>query len=242
VLRVSSGVSGLDMMLGGGFPCNRIVLVRGGPGSGKTTLCMQFILDGLMKNERGIYVTLEEPLDLVRENMNLFGWDLKSYEEKGLLKLVDGSNLVNKELDSGGYDRQSKLVMTGVSDILRRVVAQFGAKRLAIDPITSAVIQQRFPTDKRFEILELIRTLRKLGCTSLISSEFSSSEGEGDFYVEEYLADGVVVLTKSLCDFRLIRTARIEKMRGVKHDDQPRKYEIMDKGLMIYHTESVSLQ
>ena len=51
MVRISSGVSGLDMMLGGGFPSNRIVLVRGGPGSGKTTLCMQFILDGLMKKE-----------------------------------------------------------------------------------------------------------------------------------------------------------------------------------------------
>jgi KaiC/GvpD/RAD55 family RecA-like ATPase len=241
-VRVSSGVLGLDEMLGGGFPRNRIILVRGGPGSGKTTFCMQFVVDGVRKGERGIYVTLEEPVDLVRENMKVFGWNLENYEEEGMLRLVDGSKLVSKDFGSRGYDRQSKLVMTGVTDVLRRSVSQFGAKRLAVDPITSAVIQQRFPTDKRFEILELISTLRKLDCTSLISSEFSSSAGEGDFYVEEYLADGVIVLTKSLQDFKLIKTARIEKMRGMKHDDQPRKYEINDNGLIIYHTESVSLQ
>jgi KaiC/GvpD/RAD55 family RecA-like ATPase len=241
LVRVSIGVSGLDEMLGGGFPRNRIVLVRGGPGSGKTTLCMQFVLDGVRKNEQGIYVTLEEPVDLVRENMRVFGWNLEDYEEKGLLRLVDGSKLVSKDFGSGGYNRESKLVMKGITDILRRSVDQFGAKRLAIDPITSAVIQQRFPTDKRFEIFELISTLRKLDCTSVISSEFSSSAGEGDFYVEEYLADGVIVLSKSLHDFKLIKTARIEKMRGTKHDDQPRKYEINDNGIVVYHTESVSL-
>jgi KaiC/GvpD/RAD55 family RecA-like ATPase len=241
MMKISTGVSGLDEMLGGGFPQGRIVLVRGGPGSGKTTFCMQFIVDGARKNERGFYVTLEEPADLVRENMNVFGWNLEDYEENGLLKLFDGSNLVSKDFGSRGYDHQSKLVMSGVTDVLRRYVAQFRPKRLVIDPITSAVILQRFPTDKRFEILELIGALRKLDCTCLISSEFSSSAGEGDFYVEEYLADGVFVLEKALHDFKLIKTARIEKMRGTKHDDQPRKYEITDNGIVVYHTESVSL-
>ena len=162
MVRGSSGVCGLDEMLDGSFPRNRIVLVRGGPGSGKTTLCMQFVVDGFRKNERGIYVTLEEPVNLVRENMNLFGWNLEDYEEKGMLRLIDGSKLVSKIFGSTGYNHQSKLVIAGITDILKRSVAQFGAKRLVIDPITSAVIQQRFPTDKRFEILELIATLRKL--------------------------------------------------------------------------------
>jgi KaiC/GvpD/RAD55 family RecA-like ATPase len=85
----------------------------------------------------------------------------------------------------------------------------------------------------------LIKTLRGLDCTSLISSEFSSSDGENDFYIEEYLADGIIVLAKILYDFELIKTARIEKMRGIKHDDQPRKYEIKDNGLTIYNTEPV---
>jgi len=240
MVKISTGVSGLDEMLGGGFPRNRIVLVRGGPGSGKTTLCMQFVVDGVMKNEPGIYVSMEEPVDLLRENMKLFGWNLEDYEKRGVLHFIDASDLLSKGLSSTGRDSHSRLVMTGLTDILRRSVAHFGAKRLAVDPITSAVIQQRFPTDKRFEILELIRTLRTVDCTSLISSEVSSSGGS-DFYVEEYLADGVIVLTKTLSDFKLIKTARIEKMRGINHDDQPRKYEITKSGLKVFNTESVIL-
>ena len=237
-MRISTGVPGLDEMLGGGFHQKRIVLVRGGPGSGKTTFCIQFIVDGAKNNEPGVYITLEEPADLIRENMSRFGWDIEDYEKREMLHIVDVSNLLSTDFGADTY-RNSKLIMPKVTDILKRVVTNFGAKRLAIDPITSAVIQQRYPTDKRFEISTLIRSLRQLNCTSLISSEFSSSTGEGDFYVEEYLADGVIVLTKKLHNFKLIKTARIEKMRGIKHDDQPRRYEITNNGLAIYHTEPV---
>jgi circadian clock protein KaiC len=170
--------------------------------------------------------------------MSRFGWDIEDYEKREMLHILDLSNLISKDFGADTY-RNSKLIMTKVTDVLKRVITNFGAKRLAIDPITSAVIQQRYPTDKRFEILTLIRSLRQLNCTSLISSELSSSTGEGDFYVEEYLADGVIVLTKKLHNFKLIRMARIEKMRGTKHDDQPRRYEITNNGLAIYHTEPV---
>lgn len=238
--KISTGIQGLDEMLEGGFPKNRILLVRGGPGSGKTTLCMHFIIAGAKKNEPGIYLSMEEPIDLVRENLKPFGWNLKEYEEKGLITLIDASGIISKGLDSTGGSNQSRLVMSDLTNILKRAVPNSKAKRLAVDPITSAVIQQRFPTEKRFEIFELIRTLRKFDCTSLISSELTSAAGENDFYVEEYLADGVIILSKTLNNFRLIKTARIEKMRGINHDDQPRKYEITKQGFKIFNTESIN--
>lgn len=238
--KISTGIQGLDEMLKGGFPKNRILLVRGGPGSGKTTLCMQFIMQGAMNNEPGIYLSMEEPTDLIRQNMKPFGWNLKEYEEKGLIKLIDASGVITKGIGITGQTNQSKLVMDDLTKILERIVPNLKAKRLAVDPITSAVIQQRFPTEKRFEIFQLIGTLRKLDCTSLISSELTSAEGENDFYVEEYLADGVIVLSKTLSNFKLIKTARIEKMRGINHDDQPRKYEITKQGIKIFNTESIN--
>ena len=145
-------------MLKGGFPKKRIILVRGGPGSGKTTMCMQFIVEGVKNNEPGIYVSMEEPVDLIRENMELFGWNLKELEKKGLLHFIDASEVLSKGPISQQRNYQPKLIMTGLTDILKRTVTHFNATRLAIDPITSAVIQQRYPTDKRFEILELIKS------------------------------------------------------------------------------------
>jgi len=238
--RVSTGINGLDEMLGGGYPRNRIILVRGGPGSGKTIFSIQFIVDGAKKGERGIYITLEEPLDLVKTNIASFKWNIEGLEKKGLIKMIDLSQIVYRQSISIKGDSDTKLKISDVADSIRSTVENFRAERLAVDPITSAVIHQRFPTDKRFEILELVKTLRRLKCSSLITSEFSSPSMEGEFYVEEYLADGVIILSKSLQNFKVIKTILIEKMRGVKHDDQPRKYGITDEGFVVYPTEAVT--
>ena len=240
--RVETGIVGLDEMLGGGFLPNRIILVRGGPGSGKTTFALQFMVEGVKKRERGIYVTLEEPLNLIKTNMKLFGWDLQDLETKGALKTIDGSSLAYKPSSNRTYGNSgSRLLITQLANQIKQAVENFKAKRLAVDPITSAVIHQRFPTDKRDEIIELVKTLRNIECTSIITSEFSSPSGEGEFYVEEYLADGVIILSKTLHNFKVIKTIRVEKMRGVQHDDQPRKYEIGDNGFLAYHTEPVNI-
>ena len=129
--------------------------------------------------------------------------------------------------------------MEGFAKQLEHVVKTIKAARLVIDPLTSAVFHQPFRDKKRMEIGRLFRTLRKFSCTSLVTSEVTSTHGE--FYMEEYLADGVIELSKTLRDFRLIKTLRVEKMRGVKHDDQPRKYEIKDNGFEVYSTETITI-
>ncbi len=237
---ISSGIFGLDEMVGGGFPENRIILVRGGPGAGKTVFSFQFLVEGAKKREQGLYVTLEEPMNLIKSNLKAFGWDLEGFEKRGLLKLIDESGQVYKPFTPNRYDRgNAKLLITYILGKIKQEVENLGAKRLVIDPITSLVIHQRFPTDKRLEIIELIKALRNLRCTVIITSEATSYIPGKDFFVEEYLADGAVILSKRLRDFNVIKTVLVEKMRGLKHDDQPHRYEISDKGIVIYHTEPV---
>ena len=236
--KISTGITGLDEMLNGGFPEKRIILVSGGPGSGKTVFALQFILNGLKKNEKGIYVTLEEPINLIKSNFKSLGWNLSNLESNGKLKTIDGSQLVFRSHVNQQHGHRLIPYISNMVMQIKNEVDNFGAKRLAIDPITSAIIHQRFPTDKRLEIMELMKTLRTLDCTTIITSEVTNSSG-GDFYVEEYLADGVIFLSKSINDFKLTKTMRVEKMRGMKHDDQPRKYEIMSNGFKVYNTEPV---
>jgi KaiC/GvpD/RAD55 family RecA-like ATPase len=236
---VSTGILGLDEMFAGGVPANRIMLVRGGPGAGKTIFSFQFLIEGAKKGEQGIYVTLEEPLNLIRSNMKLFSWKLEDFEKRGMLKLIDQSEQVYKPLATNSYDnKRSKFSINDVLGPIKQQIKRFEIKRLVIDPITSLVIQQRFPTDKRLEIIKLIKALRDIQCTTIITSE-ATSHTEKDFFVEEYLADGAVVLSKKLRDFTLTKTVRIEKMRGLKHDDQPHRYEISDTGIVVYNTEPV---
>jgi KaiC/GvpD/RAD55 family RecA-like ATPase len=238
-VRVTSGISGIDEMLKGGFIPNKIILLRGGPGTGKTIFSLQYLTEGAKKGQKGLYVTLEEPLDSIRKTSANLGFDLEKYEKQNLIKTFDGSEMVYKfSEEKRGYDTQ-KPVISQIVTQMGMLVKDFQAQRLVIDPITSAIIHQRFPTDKRLEILELMKGLRKMDCTSLITSE-SASSSEDDFFVEEYLADGVIILSNSMRNFAVTKTVWVEKMRGLKHDDQPRKYEISDKGIVVYATEPVT--
>jgi len=88
--RVRTGIDGLDEMLQGGFPENHIVVVMGSFGTGKTTLALQYIIDGLKKGEPCIFISLEEDKDSITRNAASFGWDLSGAIEKkklGLFKL-----------------------------------------------------------------------------------------------------------------------------------------------------------
>src|SRR6476659_2444637 len=77
-VRCSMGVPGLDSILCGGLPKNRLYLVKGDPGVGKTTMAMQFLLEGAGKGEVGLYVTLSETREEIESVASSHGWDLRS--------------------------------------------------------------------------------------------------------------------------------------------------------------------
>ena len=89
VERVKTSVPGLDEILNGGIPKRNVVLLSGGPGTGKSILSMQFLWGGLQLGEPGVYVALEEHPVQVRVNMRNFGWDVKTYEQEGKFAIVD---------------------------------------------------------------------------------------------------------------------------------------------------------
>src|SRR5208283_1277002 len=100
---VPSGIAGLDDLLGGGYPRGRVILITGGPGSGKTLMSMQFLIDGVERfDERGVFVSLEESKYHLLSEMNNFGWDLEKYEKKGQIAIVDASPLrqISKESEN----------------------------------------------------------------------------------------------------------------------------------------------
>src|SRR5512136_2462938 len=86
--RVTSGISGLDDMLQGGFLRGAAVLVRGAPGTGKTALGLQFLIHGVQNNEPGLLISFEEfPQSLHRDAESL-GWDLRQLERDGMLHIL----------------------------------------------------------------------------------------------------------------------------------------------------------
>jgi KaiC/GvpD/RAD55 family RecA-like ATPase len=232
----ATGISGFDEMLGGGIQEGKVVLVCGGPGAGKTILTVQCMMQALSRGESCVFATLEEPLTNIKKNMLNFGWDLDEWEKKGLLKTLDlfmipGANIVNaRDRDTGDTE------LFTIKTIIDVAKAQ-GAKWVFIDPLTSLVIHEPRSGRKRHVIGELFESLRKLDCSAIITSEAAPQEGA--FYMEQFLADGVILLTKDLKDYHLIKTLRIDKMRGTGFDEQPRRYTVTTRGFQVMNKEPI---
>lgn len=233
---LETGVSGFDDMLGGGIQENKVILVCGGPGAGKTILTVQCMIKALNRGENCIFATLEEPLNNIKTNMLNFGWSFDEWEKKGLLKTLDlfmlpnSVNFSSRDRDSG--DSEFFTIKTIID-----AAKTHSAKWVMIDPLTSLVINEPRSGRKRQVIGELFESLRRLGSGAIVTSE--AAPQEGDFYMEQFLADGVILLQKDLREYNLIKTIRIDKMRGVQFDEQPRRYTITRSGFKVFNTEPV---
>ena len=231
-----TGIKGLDEMLNGGFPKGRVILLCGGPGTGKTIFSLEFLALAAEKGIHGVYATLEEPVNLVRENVDAFAWNIGEKEKNQSLKLLE-SRVISYEDPSGKgrYEVSTSSIINKLIEAAKSIQAEL----LIIDPLTSIVISEQRAGEKRRRIAELFNQLRGSSYTSILTSETSPSNGE--FYMEEFMADGVIRLDKVIHNFNLIRTIRIEKMRGVEHDEQPRRYIIDRNGFTVYSSEPIKV-
>ena len=234
--KISTGSKGLDEMLCGGFPRGRTYLVSGGPGTGKTIFSLQYLMAAVERGEPGIYVTLEEPLNLIRENIDSFGWNLRQKELNHRLRMLDFSTVPFESGSSELRDRDGRETFSIIQEIVNAIKA-INAEHVVIDPLTSLVIHEQRSGVKRYKIAELFYEMRKTGCTSIFTSEITSSEGE--FYMEDFLADGTIHLEKIIQDLTLIKTIRIEKMRGTEYDEQPKRYIIDERGFTVFNEEPI---
>jgi len=239
--RVKTGITGLDDLLEGGFPEKRSILVSGACGTGKTIFSMQYIYNGAVKyNEPGVYVTLDERPELIREDVTRFGWDLRKLEEKKLITIIDGSvariGMPSEEefsLPMTGFDLDKLLLE------IMRVTKRVGAKRAVIDSIPALGFNFDNEQETRKAILKLSYMLMRIGVTSIMTSEIQEGAAKfGRYEVEEYVVDGVVVLHYSgIGGGGTNRTVHIRKMRATKHSEDLHPLTIGKTGIKIHGIE-----
>ena len=216
--RTKTGVPGLDEILDGGIPRENLVVVSGDPGSGKTIFCLEFLYFGAAKyKEPGVLISLEESEEEIIKGASFFGWDLKSLIDKGLL------GIITVEL----YDFD-KLRNT-IEDVIRRI----GAKRIVIDPGVVFRLYFERELDARKRILSLGRILKKSDCTAIITNEISLDKSSSLFGLEEYVADGVILLYHTKLEDRFIRSIGVLKMRGTKISEKLHPIAISKTGLKV---------
>lgn len=221
--RVATGVDELDKMTGGGLFEKSTTLVAGAPGTGKTTLGVQFIVAGAENNEPGIIVTFEEfPEVYYRDSLN-YGWDLKEFEEQGKLKIMFTSPSIFKT----ELEREM-----GVID---KTVIELGAKRILIDPITHFHYVTQEPSSLRGIYNSLVNGLRRAGLTSILTCETSSLFG-GLVSVGErmpFVVDNIISLKYVEIDGEVKRALVVVKTRGSSHARDIREFTVTDKGIKI---------
>mgnify|MGYP006279477123 FL=1 len=237
MLRVKTGVQGLDKILKGGIPSKSIILVCGGPGAGKTIMTLQYLVTLAERGEPVVYVSLEEPMMKKRENAFAFNWDIEKYEKTGLLRVLDLYTVPNPRRPASIIDRVSGRKLFNLRKAIAEAVETINAEHVIVDPITSILVHEPRSSKKRLIISRLFDTIRDLGCTALVTSE--TLPDENNFYLEHFLADGVFYLRSSIINYNLIKTIRVEKMRGTMFDGQPRRYLITPKGLQVFPSEPV---
>jgi KaiC/GvpD/RAD55 family RecA-like ATPase len=246
--RTTSGIYGLDELLGGGFPKKRAILVSGSCGTGKSIFSMQFIYRGILEAEEpGVFVTFDEMPEKIRQDMLNFKWNLKELEDNDLLAVVDATSA-----RAGVPSEEEHAILPGQLDIdkllvdILGVARNIGAKRLVIDSVPAMASQLEGESQIRRAVLKLAYIVARSGLTTIITSEIpEQSLGSGGamqfskYEVEEYVADGVIILNFLGVGTGATRTLYIRKMRGTKHSLEIHPLEISEKGITVKKVEEV---
>mgnify|MGYP002153769675 FL=1 len=241
--KVPSGVPGLDEIVGGGFPRGRVILVAGGPGTGKTILSSQFLVNGAKKHgENAVFVSMDESKEHICRETAQFNWNLEQLEKEKKLAFVDASPIrhLPGEVKLGKMTIGKRdFSLISLVEGIRKGVESVSAKRVVVDSLASLVFNYPEPVQRRTGVLDLIEALSETNTTCLLTTELRSSELEREVEPEEYLAHGVISLQTIHVGKSYLRAIRVVKMREAQIDLQPRPYRITANGIEIYPNETI---
>ena len=217
--RVSTGIYGLDDLLGKGFRENTVNVIRGGTGVGKTTFAMQFSLFGLNRGEKVIYVSFEMSKEQIIRDCIDIGWgEVERHIEQGNLNII---HLFGEDLTFPSLD---------LTEIIGKSISSEN-QRIVIDPLTYPTFYSE--KEKRKSLSTIFQELRKMGTSLIVLEEPNENNQtiEGSA-MPLYLADTVIYLQNLGFGEMYDRTLRIMKHRGSKHGDGLYPYSI-ETGLGI---------
>jgi circadian clock protein KaiC len=233
--RVDPGIEGLDLLSHGGLPAQRMSLVGGTAGSGKTIFAVQFLSAGIAAGEPGVFVSFEERPAAIRRNVQSFGWDIAAWEKDGTWAFVDASPRFEDDVSTDDYDLSALIIR------VRHAVEQTGAKRVALDSTGTLVDQFGDVPGARRALLELATVLGELGVTSVMTAERTEDYGPiSRFGFEEFVADNVIILRNSLAEQKRRRTLEVLKLRGGSHTKGEQLFTLTDRGIVVVPQEAMT--
>ena len=222
--RVTTGVPGLDEMLQGGFLPQTANLVEGAPGTGKTTLGMQFIYHGIVAcGEPGLILTFEEFPQQYYTDAASFGWDFRQMEREGKLRVV----MTSPEVTRADLEQ--------VGGRIERLVQQTGAKRILVDSLSHFERLTEDSTELRSIVFGFVNALKREGLTAILTRENMAllGESEGTDDALAFLVDSYTLLRYVEIESTIRKALLVLKMRGSNHDRGIRQFDITSRGIEV---------
>ena len=225
--RVQFGIAGLDEVLSGGLSANHLYLVDGDPGTGKTTVGLQFLIEGRKQGERGMYVTLSETASELKATAESHGWDLDGID---IFELAAGESAVANEAYTLFHPSEVELQET-VETVLE-AIRKTSPKRVVIDSLSEMRLLAREPLRFRRQILALKQFFVGKDCTVICLDDRTAPDGDMQLHS---LAHGVIILDHLAVDYGAERRRlQIKKLRGAQFRGGYHDFRIRTGGLEVY--------
>jgi len=220
--RIPTGIKSFDSIIEGGFWKNSTNLLVGSSGAGKSIFAVEFLINGIKKGERALYVTFEEKKSEVYANMKRFGWDLETYEKQGKFVFLEYTpEKVRTMLEEGG-------------GIIENIVLTKKITRMVIDSITSFELLFEKELQKRESALALFDLIRKWDVTSLLTYEgIPTCERKETSRILDFESDSIILLYFERGKDQRNRFLEVLKMRGTNHSLDIFPFSIDKSGITI---------
>ncbi|RQG86761.1 KaiA-binding protein [Natrarchaeobius halalkaliphilus] len=234
-MRITTGVSGFDTLVGGGILKDRLYVISGPPGSGKTTFCSQFVTKGAIDGETTLFLTLHETEEELVSDMGNYEFGFDQAVNSGHVKVLNAFENEAQRLLAPA-SRNSGEFPTSVENLANQLVAFIeskGVDRLVID---STMLLEYYFSDELDTLIKFLTKLKRADATVLLISEMTDPTSYSDGH---YLAHGVIFMHNYLEAGGMTRGVQIIKMRGTQIDCDIRKVEFTDRGLQVDPNEKV---
>jgi circadian clock protein KaiC len=235
LVKCPTGIRGLDEITKGGLPRGRPTLVCGDAGCGKTLMAMEFLVRGAMDyDEPGVFLSFEEGVEELTQNMASLGFDLRDLQEKKKI-VLDFVHIERSEIEeTGEYDLEGLFIRLG------HAIDSIKAKRVVLDTVEALFAGLPNELILRSELRRLFRWLKDKGVTAVITGE----RGAGTLTrhgIEEYVSDAVLLLDHRVVDLIATRVLRFVKYRGSVHGTDEYPFLIDENGFSILPVTTLGL-
>ncbi|KAA0015733.1 MAG: AAA family ATPase [Thermoplasmata archaeon] len=238
-------IPGFDELFSlGGIPRGNIILIAGGPGAGKSTFCRQICNNASLRKQHCLYVSFEENVEKIERSMIAFGWDVEKFEQEGLLIIQKMNPLDILRIKFGSIEGGESA--TEISMKIEPITIPRGFKPdvIVVDSLTAMVAATISKArNYRVYLQQLFNFFEETKATTFLITETEevprrySTTG-----IEEFLADGIVVLYNIKRGSVRENALEIVKMRYTKHQKKVVAFEITDRGIIVYPDKLVSVE